>query len=97
MTQKPKLGTRANHKPVDPAAAEAFLLGRNPADTSSATPSTQEATSEPRSVHKVKVRRTTVIMGDELARRLAVYAAIHDTDQTAVIKAALEAWLDAHP
>jgi hypothetical protein len=96
MNQKPKLGTRANHKPVDPIAAEAFLLGRNPVESASAAPPPppQQVTSVP--TRKV-VRRTTIIMGDDLARRLAVFAATHDTDQTAVIKAALEAWLDAHP
>ena len=95
MTEKPKLGTRAKFKPVDPVAAEAFLSGRNPIETAPAALPAPPPPPKPQPPRKV--RRTTIIMGEELARRLAVYAAAHDTDQTTVIKDALEAWFDAHP
>lgn len=43
-----------------------------------------------------QLRRTTVYLEVELARRVNVYAAHHDLEQTAIIKAALEDCLERH-
>lgn len=105
-------------RPVDPAAAEAFLSGKSypvptevpalaiPGEAASAVPAMSEAPamasvagapSHGRKVHERKdgrrVRRTTILMREELAHRLDVFAAHHGIDKTAVHEAALEAWL----
>jgi hypothetical protein len=40
-----------------------------------------------------RVRRTTMLLGEELARRLDVFAANRGVDKAAVVNAALEKWL----
>jgi hypothetical protein len=41
-----------------------------------------------------QLRRTTAYLDVSLARRVSVYAANNDVDQTAIIKAALIEWLE---
>lgn len=76
---------------VDPAAQAAFLRGE-PVPARAAFPAPTG-----RRVHERKdgrqVRRTTILMQLELARRLDLYAAQHGIDKTAVLHAALEQWL----
>jgi predicted DNA-binding protein len=40
-----------------------------------------------------RVRRTTMLLGEELARRLDVFAASRGVDKAVVVNAALEKWL----
>lgn len=53
-----------------------------------------------RKVHERKdgrrVRRTTILMEEELARRLDLFAAARGVDKTSIHEAALNAWLNAH-
>ena len=118
-------------RPVDPAAAEAFLAGKPfpapepppaelypegepplatpapplevaPPTAAAAPPARPDATGPAlpgRRVHERKdgrrVRRTTILMREELARRFDLFAAGRGVDKTAVHEAALEAWLAA--
>lgn len=66
--------------------------------SSTLAPSAAPAPALPgRRIHERKdgrrVRRTTILMRDELARRLDVFAASHGVDKTTIHEAALESWL----
>lgn len=98
---KAKLAPR---KAPDPSAVEAFIAGK-PA------PSTNDRADSPpiapapalESGRKVierkdgrQLRRTTIYLEASLARRISVYAATHDMDQSTIIRAAVESWLTQH-
>lgn len=95
---RPERAVLALRKPVDPAAAEAFLTGQPvPAPVVVPLEPHDPTMHVGRRVHERKdgrkVRRTTVLMDLELARRVDLYAAQQGIDKTAVMHAALERWL----
>jgi hypothetical protein len=104
---QPERGRLSIRRAADPDAAEAFLTGRPLQAVPAPAPSVEPArvvvaaiALAGRRVHERKdgrrVRRTTVLLVEDLARRVDVFAAANGVDKTAVMHDALEKWLTAH-
>lgn len=86
----------------DPAAVEAFLAGKPSPSPEALEAPWPKASALPTGRVVLerkdgrKLRRTTVYLPVELAKRVGIYAVTHGVDQTQVHLAALEAWLSTH-
>ena len=90
-TKKPAVGLRKPPASVDPAVADRFVHGASP------SPPLAPAVRRTRAVIRRKdgreLRRLTIYLPPDLARRLGVYAASTDTDVSDAVAAITGAFL----
>lgn len=83
--------------PASAARARAPARPEPPLPRQPLAPPSSAALPSGRAVMQLKdgrrVRRTTMLLGEELARRLDVFAASRGVDKAVVVNAALEKWL----
>lgn len=78
----------------DPEAMDAFISGKSPGRHPDSTPPEGRAVIERKDGRKL--RRTTVYMEIDLAKRVGVHAVLRGVDQTQIIKEALLEYLAKH-